>query len=317
MLVELDFAVTQMAYVKAAMDQIAAFRPDGETPALVLARLNSATPVRSAYVTQKEAVGAARALRHATIDAVHDGAVDFAAQGRSRFRKNPQLAERFAALPVQDQTFQETLVRADTSVALWGHLPLVGTPPAAFTVGQGTGALPLAGFTALLAAARAADGAMPAADEAAQAAEADVHVKLAEFGDFVTAALEQGRSQFAAGSPEREIIDAVPLVNSTGGGGSPPPPPPPPVAPAAAVLGGVTVGNDGLARLSGLSAVGAVSFTVELQGPGEAAFSAVATGQTSGFDFATLPAGDYLVRIFGVNAVGPGPASAALPFTIP
>lgn len=134
-----------MAYVKAAMDQIAAFRPGGETPALVLARLNSATPVRSVYSTQTEAIGAARALRHATIDAVHDGAVDFAAQGRSRFRKNPQLAERFAALPVQDQTFHETLVRGDTGVALWPHLPLVGTPPAAFTVGQGTAALTLAG----------------------------------------------------------------------------------------------------------------------------------------------------------------------------
>lgn len=61
---------------------------------------------------------------------------------------------------------------------------------------------------------------MPAADEAAQAAEADVHVKLAEFGDFGMAALEQGRSQFSEGTAEREIIDAIPLENNTGGGGT-------------------------------------------------------------------------------------------------
>ena len=130
MLVEFDFAVTQMAYVKAAMDQIASFRPDGESPAQVQARIDSGTPVRSTYVTQKTAIGEARALRHATIDAVHEACVDFAEQGRSRFRRNPKIVELFDGLPVRDQTFQETLVRGDSAVAVWTILPPVGTPPA-------------------------------------------------------------------------------------------------------------------------------------------------------------------------------------------
>lgn len=57
-----------------------------------------------------------------------------------------------------------------------------------------------------------------------QDAESDLHAKLAEFGDFVTAARGQARYQFSPGTVEREIIGAIRLVNNTGGGGRPPPP---------------------------------------------------------------------------------------------
>ena len=217
MLVEFDFAVTQTAYVKAAMDEIPAFRPDGLTPANVQTLVTSATPVRDAYVTKKNAIGDARTLRHTTIDTLHDACVDFAAQGRSRFRKIAGILQRFGRLPTQDQTFQETLTRGAASDALWATLPQIGSPAAAFTVLQGDAVLSRAGFTALIAAARAADGAIPASDEDFQAAEADLHAKMGELEDFVTAALEQGRSQFAEGTPQREIIDAIP--QATGGGG--------------------------------------------------------------------------------------------------
>ena len=222
-----DFAVTQAAYVKAAMDEIAAFRPDGLTPAQVQALVDGAAPVRAAYVTKKEAITGARAARHAAIDALHEACVDFAEQGRSRYRKNATVMARFARLPVQDQSFQETLTRGTASEALWTALPQVGSPPAAFTVGQGTASLALAGFTALITAARAADGAIPAADQDFQSAEADVHAKQAELEDFVTAALAQGRSQFAPGTPQREIIDAIPQATD----GGPAPTPEPPAAP--------------------------------------------------------------------------------------
>ncbi len=219
MLVEFDFAVTQTAYVKAAMVEIAAFRPDGLTTANVQALVDGATPVRAAYVTKKEAITGARALRHTSIDLLHEACVDFAAQGKSRFRKNPTVAARFARLPTQDQTFQETITRGTASEAVWTVLPLVGTPPAAFTVGQGMTTLALAGFTALIAAARTADGEIPATDEDFQGAEADLHAMQGELEDFVTAALEQGRSQFNVGTPQREIIDAIPHAPSGGGGG--------------------------------------------------------------------------------------------------
>ena len=62
-------------------------------------------------------------------------------------------------------------------------LPQVGTPPAAFTVGQGTTTLALAGFTVLIGAAQAADGAIPAAYQDFQGAEAELHAKQAELKD--------------------------------------------------------------------------------------------------------------------------------------
>ena len=79
------------------------------------ARVDSATPVRQAYVTTKNAINAARALRRTTIETLHEACIDFLAQGRSRFRKDPTLMERFARLPVDDQTFQETVERAEAS----------------------------------------------------------------------------------------------------------------------------------------------------------------------------------------------------------
>ena len=137
MLVEFDFAVTQTAYVKAAMDEIPAFRPEGETPTPVQARVDSATVPRLAYITTTGAIDGARALRRTSIETLHDGCVDFAAQGRSRFRKNPAVEERFARLPKDDQTFQETMTRAGAISAFCATLPTVGVPPAAFIVGQG------------------------------------------------------------------------------------------------------------------------------------------------------------------------------------
>jgi hypothetical protein len=101
--------------------------------------------------------------------------------------------------------------------ALWAKLPLVGAPLAEFTVGQGEVALSRAGFIALITAAEVANGAIPETDEAFQDAERDLHAKMAALEDFATAALEQGRSQYAEGSPDREIIDSIP--HATGGGG--------------------------------------------------------------------------------------------------
>ena len=83
------------------------------------------------------AIDGARALRRTSIETLHDGCVDFAAQGRARFRKNPAVEERFARLPKDDQTFQETMTRAGAISAFCATLPTVGVPPAAFIVGQG------------------------------------------------------------------------------------------------------------------------------------------------------------------------------------
>ena len=57
-----------------------------------------------------------------------------------------------------------------------------------------------------------ADTSIPAVDQDFQAAEGAVHVNQADLEEFLTAALELGRSQFEEGSAEREIIDAIPTA---------------------------------------------------------------------------------------------------------
>ncbi len=67
-----------------------------------------------------------------------------------------------------------------------------------------------------------ADTSIPAVDQDFQAAEGAVHVNQADLEEFLTAALELGRSQFEEGSAEREIIDAIPTAPDGSGGGSGP-----------------------------------------------------------------------------------------------
>ena len=210
MLVMFDFSIVQMRYVRAAMVQVPSFRPDGRGPDEVMSMISSALFVRAGYVTAKNGIDAARALRRTTIATLHEGCVAFAAQGRSTYRKDAALVQRFDRLPVQDQTFQETMTRADAILALWATLPPVGAPPAAFRYGQGTADVTMAQFTALQTAARSADASIPELDQAFQHHEGRLHVAHAEVDDFVTAAVATGRSRFAQGSAEREVIEAIP-----------------------------------------------------------------------------------------------------------
>lgn len=205
-----DFAVLQTRYVKAAMDQIPSFRPDGLTPVQVQALIGTAAPVRSTYVTNLAAINGARASRRTSIEELHTHCVDFTAQARSIYRNDPSASELIARLPVQDQTFQETITRADAILALWATLPQIGTPPAEFTYGAGDTDVSQTTFQFLRDTALGISESIPDIDQTFQKAEAATHIKQAELSDFVSAALEQGRSRYADGTAEREIIDAVP-----------------------------------------------------------------------------------------------------------
>jgi hypothetical protein len=210
MLIQYDFVVTQLRYIKAAMDEIPTYRPDGQLPAQIQALIGSAGPSRSLYITAKTTLDGARALRRTSIDTLHDACVDFGQQARNAFRKNAMVTECLERLPTDDRTFQQTLTRADAILAQWAQLPQIGTPPAAYTVAQGTTTLTMAGMTTLRAAAETADTAIPTVDQDFQQQEAQLHAKQAEMEDQVTSALTQGRSQYPEGTPEREIIDAIP-----------------------------------------------------------------------------------------------------------
>jgi len=306
MLVMFDFAVVQLRYIKAAMDLIPNFRPDGKSPAMVQAVIDGTLSVREVYVTTLNALTGARATRRTSIETLHDWCVAFTAQGASRFRKDKAIKERFERLPVQDKTFQETMVRADAIVALWSGLPLVSQPSgpaAAFTFGMGTDDVTLAEFTALRAAARAADEAIPVTDQTYQSAEATMHLTLADMEDFATAALSQGRSQFPEGSPQREIIEAVPESPSQS-------------APGKAVISSALVTTPGTVHLV-YSAPGATTYDVLHRLAGETTWVPLAEDIIEKeFDATGLAAGVHEFAVLPHNSRGNGEQSDTAQVTV-
>ncbi len=294
MLIEYDFTVNQTRYTKAAMDEIPTFRPDLKTPADVASMIPTPDTVRGDYVTKMTALGAARDARNFGAAAVHEVCVEFLAQVRSVYRKNATVQEQLDRLLTGDERVCECITRGDQTTALWGTLPNVGTPPAAFIVRRLEGDVTKAQFDTLLGTARTADAALPVSDQDFQHAEADLHVKQATLHDFVTAALVQGRSQFPEGSAEREIIDAIPTVNPT-------------VPPGQAVISGISY--EGAEAKIVFGAPHATSYDVYAILPGETEFTLKAEDiiatTFSVFDIH----GDFSFKVVGRNSRGTGPES--------
>lgn len=277
MLIQFDFAVTQLRYIKAAMDEISTFRPDGQLPAQIQALIGSAAPIRTLYITAKTTLDGARALRRTSIDTLHDACVDFFQQARNAYRKNPTVMECLERLPTDDRSFQQTLTRADAILAQWAQLPQIGTPPAAFTVAQVTTSLTMAGMTTLRAAAETADTAIPVLDQDFQLQEAQLHAKQAEMEDQIASALTQGRSQFPEGTAERGIIDAIPTES-------------PRNVPGKAVINSATNPASGSVLLD-YECPGATSYDIFMQAPGSPDF--------------VLVAEDLIVKIYEITGLAP------------
>ncbi|MBL9118124.1 MAG: fibronectin type III domain-containing protein [Verrucomicrobiaceae bacterium] len=301
MLTTFDFVVTQLRYTKAAMDEIPSFRPDGQSPAQVQALIGSAGPIRTLYITAKTTLDGARALRRTSVASLHDACVDFGQQARNTFRKDAMVMERLERLPTKDESFQETLTRADATLALWAQLPLIGTPPAAFTVAQVNATLTMAGMTSLRDAAVANDDNIPVVDQDFQLQESALHAKQREMEDMVTSALTQGRSQFPEGTLEREIIDAIPTES-------------PRNVPDTAVIESATNPAPGEVELE-YTCSGATSFDVFMRAPGETEFVLVGEDVlTRNFEITALtpsvPPDQYTFYVRGRNSRGFGGDSA-------
>ncbi len=306
LLQEFDFSVTQARYVKAAMDQIPSFRPDGLSPAEAGALVASAASPRVAYVAAKAGIDLARATRRVSVEALHDACVDATAQMRSRFRRVATASQLIARLPTEDQTVVQTISRGDSIAALWPNLPLVGSPAVVFSFGQGTATVGLAGFTALRDGARAADAAIPGIDQTFQEAEANVHAKHAEVDDFVQAALSQGASQFEEGTPEREIIDAVPNAPAQH------------LPDAATISVAALTGTPGVVRLE-YNANGATSYDVRMRQAGAVEWTLVAE-DTLETELETEPLGltqSYEFQVVGRNSRGAGAPSDVVTLMVP
>ena len=118
-----------------------------------------------------------------------------------------------------------------------------------------------------------------------------------QYDDFVTNALIQGRAQFAPGTPERALIDAVPVEPST-------------QKPDAAVVAVAVSPAAGAAHLE-FHAAHATSFEVWHKAPGAAEFAQVENVLLPGmYDATRLAAGQHLYKIVPENSRGAGPVSA-------
>ena len=131
MLVEFDFHVFQLRYVRAAMASIATYKPDGMNVAAMDGVLTNAGTVRQAYVDAKQTFDLARGEFREAVNDGHDAAVGVHAAMKSRFRKDPGSLSAIEGLPTQDQTAAETIKRMrTTTLRSSAAIPLAKAPRA-------------------------------------------------------------------------------------------------------------------------------------------------------------------------------------------
>lgn len=306
MLVLFDHARTQVRYGKAAMDEIDAYRPDGKSPGQIETFLLSADAPRATYLTTREAITNARLIRQAAVLTLHAGNVDFSTQARSVFRKDKLVLERLARLPTDDRTLQESMARADAILALWPGLPDVARPDGsvgAFRFNQGSVNIDFDAFQGWRTAAGDADDNIAPTDQTFQTAEGKMREKLAEMEDFAQAAITQGMSQFAPGTTERNLIEAIPTD-------------PPQHAPGVCTITSAIATAPGTVHVVCASS-GATGFDVFDLAPGAPAPGQLLEDEIgTEFDLTDLPPGVHVFTAQGANAKGRGLISPGVTVTV-
>ncbi|PAW76187.1 MAG: hypothetical protein B9S33_21095 [Pedosphaera sp. Tous-C6FEB] len=293
MLEEYDFHILQLRYVREAMNDFANLRPDDLTVALVDIIIASARTTRAAFIDAKSDFDLAMGGRITAHDLLHDGCVSVYGIMRSRFRKDTTSTTAIDRLPVDDKTPGDTLKRGQSMSSLWGKLP---NPPGSLTPFKAWDTMDKTAFDALVTALDAKLETFTNETDDYEEAQGNLHKKDREMADLITAALAQGRHQFAEGTPQREVIDAIPTT-------------PAQQPPAKAVISVSTSPAAGQAHLEG-DANHATSFDWFRKGPGDADFVKVADDIIQKFYNATgLPPGAYDFKLVGRNSRGTGPES--------
>ena len=292
MLIEYNFVLSQVRYVRAAMILIPSFKPDDSVLSTVDSIIGNAKQVRQDYLAKDGLLSLARGAVHEALDRLHEANVAVYASLKSVYRRDMSSMSLIESIPVDDQSVGDTFTRGKSIDTKWGQL---ANPPGwggAFTLGPITHAV----FTGYVTALETAVGALEAADGSFQLSEGFLHRTQAAMSDFVTAALQQGRAQFDPGSPERDVIDRVPTASAT-------------QPPGQAVISSATSSAAGTLHAE-FDAPHATSFEVWRKGPGDGQFVLVEEAIKPGVYNATgLPAGSYELQIVGENSRGEGPAS--------
>ncbi len=300
------FETLRLRYLKAAMDAIASYRPDGKTPAEVQAMVNTATSstgprgnYESAYATLQLAQGE----YDEDIAELHGLCVQVHPILKSRYRTDAGSLSAINSLTTQDETGTATLTRGKGMSTLMGKLP---NPPGSLTPFQAWPGMDKAAFDAFITAIEGLAGpplvpgtlaAKATAESEFQVAEGALHAFEKVMEDFATNALIQGRGQFPAGTANREVIDAIPIAPAT-------------QPPGQAVITNAGSPAAGAAHFE-YDAPHSTSWDVFRKGPGDADYVKVANDVIVKFYDATgLAAGAYDFKVVGRNSKGDGPASA-------
>lgn len=288
-----DFTILQAQSVKAAMDQIATYRPDGKTPANAQTLIDAVVAAQAMFLNKSTTLDLARGELQESADELHVACTQVYPIMKAMYRSDPGSLQAINRLPVNDRTVRETLVRAQAITSLWTQLP---NPPGSATAFKAWDTMDQAAFVALIAAAKTKYDGMSAIDQEHQLAQGEFHEQTETLEDFVTTSLIIGRAQFPPGTPEREVIDAIPTVP-----GQP--------NPVAATISVAESPGPGAVHLE-FSANNATFYDVLQQGPSDPDFVIVGVAISDTFyDDTGLPPGSYDYKVIGKNSQGSGPES--------
>ena len=288
-----DFTILQGQSVKSAMDQIPTYRPEGKTPANAQTLIDAVVTSLTAFVNKSTALDLARGELQEVIDALHIACTQVYPIMKVVYRTDAGSLQAINRLPVSDRTPRETLARGVAIKALWAQLP---NPPGSATPFKAWDTMDLVAFEALVTAANTKQNGMAAIDQEYQLAQGDLHEKTETLEDFVTTAMIIGRAQFLPGTPERDVIDAIPNEPSQQNPGKP-------------TITVATSPAAGQAHLE-FDANSATKFDVLRKAQGAADFSVVATDLVvNSYDASVSPAGSYQFKVVGKNSQGSGAES--------
>ncbi len=287
-----DFTILQGQSVKSAMDQIPTFRPEGKTPANAQTLIDAVVTSQTTFLNKSTTLDLARGELQESVDALHVACTQVYPIMKGTYRSDAGTLQAINRLPVSDRTARETLARGEAIQALWTQLP---NPPGSATAFKAWDTMDLVAFVAIITTAKTKQNGMAAIDQEYQLAQGDLHEQTETLEDFVTTALIIGRAQFLPGTPEREVIDAIPTE-------------PAQPSPGQAEITVATSPAPGLVHLE-FVCNNATKFDVLRKGPGEADFSVVATDLVANVYDASVPPGSYQFKVIGKNSQGSGPES--------
>lgn len=288
-----NFSHLQMRYIKLGMDLLPTFRPDGRTPAQVQTDITDGIAVRDDFQIKISVRNLANGELEEAITAGHTLCVQVYPIMVSRYRKDHGSTKAIDRLPVDDRTPAETRDRMKAISALWASLP---NPPDSLTPFKAWDTLGRTEFDAALTLVTNNEAALLATEQPYELAQGRLHKVQAGWDDFITAALAQGRGQFLDGTPEREVIDAIPTA-------------PAQQPPAKAVITSATSPAAGTATIV-YEAERGTSFDVFRKGPGDADFLKVGDDLiVKTLTLTGLVAGNHEFKVLPRNSRGTGPES--------